>query len=135
MCLIGGRDQWVKQWPYMHSHNDHSRGRGIRGRSTVVAICASEAMRVAVEISLSLAGYRVVTAGNAEEGLCAIAASLPELVVVQAEWPDEDVMGETVGALLVAIRAGHSSLPFLVLASADYRMSEELIEDGAVEHV
>jgi len=92
-------------------------------------------MRVAVEISLSLAGYRVVTAGNAEEGLCAIAASAPELVVVQAEWPDDEAKGETVVALLRAIRAGHRTLAFLLLASADYKMSEELIEDGAVGHV
>lgn len=115
--------------------NDHRGSPDGRGNSPVVVICASDAMRLAMEVSLSLAGHRVATAANVEEGICAIAACTPALVVVQAEWSDDQRKDETVVALLRATRTAHSSVPFLVLAPADYKMSREMIDDGRVEHV
>lgn len=73
------------------SHSDPSKG----GRaSTVLVICESEALRLAVELSLSLAGHRVTAAANAQAGLSAFTAVQPQLVVVQSEWQEDDVVGD-----------------------------------------
>jgi len=80
--------------------------------------------------SLTAAGHRVVTAGTAAEGLAALAAEKPDLVILDLGLPDRSGF-----EVIVTIR-GQSSVPIIVLSARnDERSKVEALDLGGDDYI
>jgi two-component system, OmpR family, KDP operon response regulator KdpE len=81
-------------------------------------------------ISLTEAGYRVVTAGTAAAALAALAAKKSDLVILDLDLPDRS------GFEVVATIRSQSSVPIIVLsARSDERSTVEALDLGADDYI
>ena len=81
-------------------------------RSRVLVVDDDSDLLRLVEIRLSASGYAVTTANSGERALAQISAARPHLVVTDLRMGGMDGM-----ALFEAIRAGHPTLPVIVLTA------------------
>jgi two-component system, OmpR family, KDP operon response regulator KdpE len=80
--------------------------------------------------SLTAAGHRVVTAGDAAEALAAMSTEKPDLVILDLGLPDRS------GFEVIAAMRKHSTVPIIVLsARSDERSKVEALDLGADDYI
>ncbi len=86
------------------------------GTQTVLVIEDDLALSSMLQMALEDAGYRVITAGNGQEGLDAAAREVPDLIVLDLSMPVMD--GRAFGR---AWRSGpHPDVPIIVITAREY---------------
>jgi DNA-binding NtrC family response regulator len=103
--------------------------------SVILIVDERPAIRAALDVLLSSDNHRVVGRRGPEEGLQTLAVEPVDLVVLQVEYADEEVPGETSLAFARAARTAHPSLPIVALAAHGHPAIPELIAIDGVEHM
>jgi two-component system, OmpR family, KDP operon response regulator KdpE len=97
---------------------------------TVVVIDDEPPILRFLRTSLTAAGHRVVTAGNAADALAAMTAEKPDLVILDLGLPDRSGFD-----VIVQIRA-RSAVPIIVLsARSDEKSKVEALDLGADDYI
>ena len=88
-------------------------------------------IRRLLRTSLSANGFHVLEAGNGRDGLAAIEAQKPEIIVLDLGLPDIDGLD-----IIRTLRAGGNRTPIVVLSSrGEERIKVEALDAGADDYV
>ncbi len=97
----------------------------------VLVVDDDKLIRWSVSAVLGRAGYCVVEASSAAEGLAAVRRAAPDLVLLDVSLPDADGF-----AVLTAIRRSHPKLPVLMMtADATSETARQALLLGASGHL
>lgn len=104
---------------------------GTTAAATVLVVEDEAAVRVLLVSLLSSRGYRVLQAGSAAEGLALIAASRPELVLMDYHLPDRDGL-----SVLQEIKSRYpDSYVIMATGMGSEELAVELMKAGASEYL
>ncbi len=99
--------------------------------SKILIIDDERLIRWSVSRLLERAGYRVSEASTGKDGLAAIEADSPDVVLLDITLPDLDGF-----SVLRAIRQGHPQIPVLMMtADATRETAQRALRLGAREHL
>jgi len=103
---------------------------------TVLVIDDNPAVHVALEVLLSLADLRVVTASSPDEGLRHLQHEAIDLVIQDMNFSADTTSGEEGVALFGAIRDRHPDLPIILLTAWTHLESAvALVKAGAADYL
>jgi len=110
---------------------DRASKNGYLMSLTVLLIDDSKFLRKANEVALAHAGYRVLVAGDGDEGLRMARAKLPDVIVLDMMLPK--LSGPQ---LLLALKQGSATaaIPVIVLSSLAQSNAPKLISEGAAAY-
>lgn len=98
---------------------------------TILVVEDDPALREALTDTLELAGYSVITAGDAEQALASLDHCIPGLVLTDVQMPGMD--GHT---LLRALKARQPELPVILMtAYGQIERAVQAIRDGAADYL
>jgi len=104
--------------------------------TSILIIDDNDAVRTALDVLLSLQGYRVLAAGEPDEGLRVLAREPVDLVIQDMNFRKEATSGEEGVALFRAIRAQYPSLPIMLMTAWTHlETAVELVKAGAADYI
>ena len=103
---------------------------------SIVVIDDNDAVRTALEVLLSLQGYRVAAAATADEGLRILGQQPVDLVIQDMNFRKEATSGEEGVQLFRTIRQRHPAVPIVLLTAWTHlETAVELVKAGAADYL
>jgi DNA-binding NtrC family response regulator len=103
---------------------------------TVLVIDDNEAVRIALDVLLSLQGLAVVGAAGPDEGLARLAAGDVDLVIQDMNFTRDTTSGEEGVQLFRAIRERHPHVPVILLTAWTHlENAVDLVKAGAADYL
>ncbi|RPH52715.1 MAG: sigma-54-dependent Fis family transcriptional regulator, partial [Lysobacterales bacterium] len=103
---------------------------------SILIIDDNDAVRTALDVLLSLQGYRVIAASEPDEGLRVLAREPVDLVIQDMNFRKEATSGEEGVALFRSIRDQHPSLPIMLMTAWTHlETAVELVKAGAADYI
>jgi DNA-binding NtrC family response regulator len=103
---------------------------------SILIIDDNDAVRTALDVLLSLHGYRVITASEPDEGLRVLAREPVDLVIQDMNFRKEATSGEEGVALFRSIRDQYPSLPIMLMTAWTHlETAVELVKAGAADYI
>jgi len=118
------------------SNGDGSSAKFSLAGRTVLVVDDNEAVRIAVDVLLSLHSATVVMAGSPPEGLAALKAHAIDLVIQDMNFRREATGGEEGIALFHEIRRRHPDVPVILLTAWTHlETAVDLVKAGAADYI
>lgn len=102
----------------------------------ILIIDDNDAVRTALDVLLSLQGYRVIAASGAQDGLRVLAQESVDLVIQDMNFRKEATTGEEGVRLFRTIRQRHPAVPIVLLTAWTHlETAVELVKAGAADYL
>jgi DNA-binding NtrC family response regulator len=105
-------------------------------KATVLVIDDNEAVRVALDVLLSIHGLRVLTAASPSDGVAHLGSETVDLVIQDMNFRREATTGEEGVALFREIRANFADVPIILLTAWTHlETAVDLVKEGAADYI
>lgn len=103
---------------------------------SILIIDDNGAVRTALDVLLSLQGYRVIAASGADEGLQRLGQEAVDLVIQDMNFRKEATSGEEGVRLFRTIRQRYPAVPIVLLTAWTHLATAvELVKAGAADYL
>ena len=104
--------------------------------AVILIIDDNDGVRTALDVLLTIQGYRVIAASNPQDGLRALSLNAVDLVIQDMNFRKEATTGEEGVVLFRTVRERYPSIPIVLLTAWTHlETAVELVKAGAADYL